>query len=144
MIGMLALATAAIFFGAAAYISIAEQPARLALDDRAALRQWAPAYRRGYMMQATLALLGGMLGVAGWATSGETLWLVGAGLILANWPYTLMAIRPVNAKLEAIEAGVEDADARSLLERWGRLHLWRVALGGGAMLAYLAAARAGS
>lgn len=46
-IGPLALAAAAIFFGAAFYVGFAEHFARQQLDDRAALTQWKPAYERG-------------------------------------------------------------------------------------------------
>jgi hypothetical protein len=43
MVGLLALVTASIFFGAAIYINIAEQPVRLGLDDGSALAQCRPA-----------------------------------------------------------------------------------------------------
>ena len=42
--GLFALATAAIFFGAAFYVNFAEQSARLSLDDRSLLVEWKPAY----------------------------------------------------------------------------------------------------
>src|SRR5688572_5705486 len=139
LIGQLALIAAALFAGAALYVSIAEHPARLRAGDEAALAQWQPSYARGKVMQGALALVGGALAFWVWWHSLNQLWLVGALLLLANWPFTMLVIMKVNRRLEGVEPGVADPEIRSLLERWGRLHTVRSALGTASVLAMLAA-----
>lgn len=137
--GHLALTLAAVFTGAAFYTSFAEQPARLGLDDRALLAQWKPAYKRGRAMQAPLAIIGFVLGIAAWWLTGRVAFLIGAILLLANWPWTIFGIMPTNNALMSTK--LEDAGPRSraLIARWNRLHSVRTALGGLAVLAFLIA-----
>ena len=134
LIGPLALLVAAMFAGAALYVSVAEHPARMRLDDGAALAQWGPSYARGKMMQAGLALIGSLLACWAWWESREWLWLAGGLVLLANWPFTLIAILPVNHRLEAIPPGGAGPESRALLVRWGRLHAMRSLLGSAAAL----------
>ena len=101
LLGQLALLAAAVFAGAALYISLVEQPARLGLDHRSLLAEWKPAYKRGTAMQAPLAVVGLVLGLAAWWQTGHLGWALGALLMIANWPFTFFAIMPTNHKLEA-------------------------------------------
>jgi len=136
-IEQLALITATLFAGAALYINVAEQPARLLLDDRALLTQWKPSYKRGFAMQASLAVVSALLGFFSAWQAQDWRWAVGGALILANWPYTLIGIMPTNHKLEAIPNEQADAASRALIVTWGGLHAVRTALGCAATAVYL-------
>ena len=135
--GLLALTVAAVFTGAALYVNVAEQPARLSLDDRALLAEWKPSYKRGFAMQAPLAILGCLLGVIAWWQTRQLGFIIGAVAIVANWPWTLIGIMPTNHALMAAEPGEAGPRTRALIEKWGGLHGVRTALGALAALAFL-------
>jgi anthrone oxygenase-like protein len=135
--GLLALTIAALFSGAAVYITIAEQPARLKLDAPAMLTQWHASYNRAIIMQASLAIVGFLFGLAAWWQSGHLAFLLGAVLLLANWPFMLLRIMPVNRLLMATPAAEADASSRSLIKQWARLHTVRTGLGFAATLSFL-------
>jgi hypothetical protein len=135
--GELALATASIFAGAAIYVNVVEQPARLTLDNPALLSEWQHGYPRGSVMQAGLAIISGALGVLAFLFTYDWRWLIGAALILAPWPYTMFIIMPTNHVLKSTPPAQATEQTRDLVLQWGRLHMGRSALGLLAVAAYL-------
>jgi Domain of unknown function (DUF1772) len=126
--GQLALVIAALFTGAAVYINVAEQPARLQLDDQSMLSQWKHAYRRGTAMQAPLAIIGFLAGVLAWRQTGDWRWLIGAVVLIANWPYTFIGVMPTNKDLMATDPAHAGSQSRRLIEKWAMLHAVRAGL----------------
>ncbi|HEX3495786.1 MAG TPA: DUF1772 domain-containing protein [Methylocella sp.] len=135
--GQLALIAAALFTGAAVYVNVAEQPARLALDDRASLAEWKAAYPRGFAMQGPLAIIGFSLGLIAWSAEMDWRWVVGAFLLLANWPFTLIVILPTNKLLLQIAPQNVGPKSRELIRIWGKLHAVRSALGATSTMLFL-------
>ena len=88
-------------------------------------------------MQASLAAASGALGLLAAWLSQDWRWIIGAILILANWPYTLIGIMPTNHKLKAIAENDAGPASRAMLVTWARLHAVRTALGIAATIAYL-------
>jgi Domain of unknown function (DUF1772) len=133
----IALMLAGVFTGAAFYVNFAEQPARLALDDRALLSEWKLAYRRGFVMQATLALVGFLFGMWAWHVTGKTAFIAAALALFANWPWTIFVMLPTNKRLMATAAESAGPETRRLLEKWNYLHGVRTLLGFLSALAFL-------
>lgn len=139
IVAQFALVVAAAFAAAAIYVSACEHPARLQLDDRAMLTQWKPSYKHGAIMQASLSMIGTILGLIAWWQSRNTLWLVGSVSLIAPWPFTLLVIKPTNDTLLATDPAQAGPQSRALIEKWGRLHAVRTALGVLAAVLFFAA-----
>ncbi len=130
---------AALFAGAALYINVAEHPARMVLDTRAAATQWAPSYRRATLLQAPLALTSLVTGIVAWIMGAGLWWLIAALLIGSVVPFTFLVVLPVNQKLLDPTRDLSTAETRSLLVKWNRLHAVRTLVSLIAAALYLAA-----
>jgi hypothetical protein len=111
--GQLALVLAAVFFGAAIYVDT-------------------PSYKRSFETVLLLALVGCVLGLVAWWQTGVRLWIVGALIMLANWPYTALAMDPITAA-----AAGASREGRRLNRPWAWRHAVRTALGFAATLVFL-------
>lgn len=125
--GHLALVAAALFTGAALYVNVVEQPARLALADAGALAAWKPAHRRGLAFQAALVLVSATSAIIAFFILGSWRWIAGGVLMFATWPYTLTGLMPTSRRLLAEDE--PGPDCRKLLSNWGQLHMVRTGLG---------------
>ena len=135
--GLLALTVAAAFSGAAIYVSVAEQPARLGLDDKALLQGMA-AFLQARRRHAGLDRHCRLPSRPDRLVADRRLRLSARRvLIILPWPWTLMVMMPTNRLLEAMDTSADNPQARPLIVKWGNLHLVRAGLGVLATLAFL-------
>ena len=125
---IVATLAAGIFAGAAIYVSVVEHPARLSCGTEIAVREFAPSYKRGAIMQASLAIAGCVAGVIGGWSLNDTGSIVAALLLGIIVAFTLIVILPTNKRLLDPALDASGAEAASLLRRWGRLHAVRSVL----------------
>ena len=132
-----AILAATLFSGAAIYINLAEHPARMECGTEVAVTVFGPSYRRAAVMQVILAFAATIAGTSAWFPGAPRLWFVGAVLIFAVIPFTLIVIMPTNKRL--LDPGLDHASevAHQLLQDWGKLHAVRSILALGASAVFL-------
>ncbi|PYO18075.1 MAG: DUF1772 domain-containing protein [Candidatus Rokuibacteriota bacterium] len=135
----IAIASAALFTAWALYVSLVEHPARMETGPAAARTEFRPSYRRAAPWQASFAILTLASGLAASLLTRGWAWAVGGIIVGALVPFTLLAIVPTNRRLLA-STPLDDRDAFALLQRWGRLHWIRSALGAVGLVVLLLAA----
>jgi Domain of unknown function (DUF1772) len=125
---------AGLFAGAAIYVSAVEHPARVSCGTDLAVREFAPSYKRGAIMQASLALVGCVTGFIGGWQLNDRVSILSALILGAVVPFTLIVILPTNKRLLDRALDPHGAEASHLLDRWGRLHAVRSILSAAAFL----------
>ena len=126
-----------LFAGAAVYVSLVEHPARVECGVELAATEFPASYRRGTIMQATLAAVGLLSSVAAWLAGAAFWWLV-AGILLGSvLPFTLIVMLPTNMSLLSPALDRRSVSAGRLLARWGALHAVRSVVSCGALLLFL-------
>jgi hypothetical protein len=127
---LIAFAAACAFIGAALYVNVVEQPARLSLEPRAMVREWIASNRRGFILMAVLAVISALSGYASYFRSGgDVRWLIGATIILASWPYAYYVMTPVNILLHVVRRSAPPSPTRKLIRDWGLLEWGQTAIG---------------
>jgi hypothetical protein len=134
---LVATLAAGLFAGAAIYVSTVEHPARVSCGTEIALREFVPSYKRGTIMQASLAIVGCLSGLgATWQLRDGTI-AIAALLLGTVVPFTLVVILPTNKRLLDSSLDGRGPEASRLLARWGRLHAVRSVLSTAAFLIFL-------
>ena len=140
---ILATLACGIFAGAAIYVNLVEHPARLSCGIALAICQWKPSYKRGSIMQASLAIIGSFLAFLSWWITRDLAWIVGGMALFAVIPFTFIVILPTNRKLQNEGLAVSSPYAEQLLALWSKLHAVRSVLSLFAFLMFLFALKHG-
>lgn len=126
---LIAMTCTALFAGAALYISVVEQPARLLASMEVALGEFRPGFPRARALQAGFAVVGAITAALAWWYGAGPAWLVASLCLFSIVVFTLVIITPVYTALLDSSLSASAPEARVLLERWGQLHAVRTVLG---------------
>jgi anthrone oxygenase-like protein len=132
-----AVLSCSLFAGAAVYVNLVEHPARVECGVELAATEFPPSYRRGTIMQVTLAAVCLLSSIGAWLAGATFWWVVGGILQGSVVPFTLIVILPTNKQLLSPTLDKGSAQTERLLARWGRLHAVRSILSGIALLLFL-------
>jgi uncharacterized membrane protein len=134
---VVAIVATGLFAGAALYINLVEHPARMECGTELAATEFAPSYRRASVMQATLAAVGLVAGIAAWIALNHLALLAAAVGIGAVIPFTLLVIFPTNKQLLDPSVDKTSQVTTLLLARWQRLHAVRTLLSIAAFIVFV-------
>src|SRR6266496_4195072 len=95
----IAVLACGLFAGAAVYVSLVEHPARMECGVEVAAAEFPPSYRRGTILQVTLAAVCLLSSIAAWLAGATLWWLVAGVLQVSVIPFTLIVILPTNKRL---------------------------------------------
>lgn len=127
-----------VFAGGAFMINASAHPARMTLDTVNCRKHWLEDFHRAKLFQGGMALLVTTTGCLVYYLDEDSdrrmLWLVGSGIMISVWPWTLLAMKPDINKLlkdDVIETAGETW-VRDHIVRWNNLHMVRTVLGASA------------
>ena len=126
---LIATVCAGVFAGAAIYVNLVEHPARVETGTAAAVYQWRPSYRRGTIMQASLAVAGLLAAIGAWLQGRGSVVLIGGLVLGLVVPFTLIVIFPTNRQLSDAALDLGSTKAGALLDKWNKLHVVRSVAG---------------
>lgn len=118
--------------GIAIYVVAVEQPSRMTMKDPVAIhRQWLTSFHRCARLMMSLSVFPQLSGVAAYYMDGTRglPWLIVAGLLLFNMPYTLLVLKPyfIDPILDENTCSKkEHAYVVDRVVKWARAHMVRV------------------
>jgi len=132
-----AVLSCGLFTGAAVYVNLVEHPVRMKCGVELAATEFPPSYRRGTILQVTLAAVCLLSSIAAWLAGATLWWLVAGVLQVSVIPFTLIVILPTHKRLLSPTLDRRSAQTERLLARWGRLHAVRTVLSALALFLFL-------
>ena len=94
-----------IFVGAAGYLGYIDPSVRNSLPKiRDQLTHWTEMYKPSIKVLGSFATIIPVLSVAAYFQTKVSLWLVGGGLMVGSWVYTLLVLMPINNYLLKVDS----------------------------------------